>query len=221
MHQEVEHVYLIGSAGSSVVKIGRSGDIRTRLQQIQRMSPAPLGILWSTPGGSAVEKALHRHFKALRMHGEWFDFSTDDPVTRVREALSVIVIGSEPLLRAVSRQSVKQRTRRRTRWMPVMKPGVVFARDPSGTTVSGWPKLSDAVDYYTPGPQQGSEARCWCGHQMGSHDSVRPHACGGDCQHGPTWSACLCLGYEGPLPVNLAQYDLPGQNWQLWRNATA
>ncbi|WP_416070151.1 GIY-YIG nuclease family protein [Streptomyces scabiei] len=80
------HVYVIAAPGSSVVKIGQSGDPAKRLSEIQRMSPVRLAVLWSQPGAD-LEVKLHRHFAHLRTHGEWFDFGTEDPVRAVQEAL--------------------------------------------------------------------------------------------------------------------------------------
>lgn len=77
-------VYVLGSPGSSLVKIGRSDDVGRRVKAIQNMSPLPLTVLWSTPGGAELEARLHRVFADHRKHGEWFDFGTTDPVTAIR-----------------------------------------------------------------------------------------------------------------------------------------
>jgi hypothetical protein len=82
-----EHVYVIGSPGTSMVKIGRTTNIANRLAAIQRMSPAHLAILWTHTGGCELETNLHRHFASRRSHGEWFDFGDEDPVQRVQEAV--------------------------------------------------------------------------------------------------------------------------------------
>jgi hypothetical protein len=67
-------VYVIGPKDSNTVKIGFSDKPRRRLRQIQMMSPLPLDILWSCPGGRAMEDALHVRFREYRTHGEWFTF---------------------------------------------------------------------------------------------------------------------------------------------------
>lgn len=72
-----EVVYVLGTSDSNTVKIGRTTNLNQRLAAIQRMSPIPLSILWTHPGGSQLEANLHRHFKALRSHGEWFTFGRD------------------------------------------------------------------------------------------------------------------------------------------------
>ena len=77
-------IYIIGSTQlSGVVKIGFSGDHSARLRCLQIGSPVPLVLLWSVPGTSAHEPALHRHFASLRIHGEHFDFGDADPVAEV------------------------------------------------------------------------------------------------------------------------------------------
>jgi hypothetical protein len=86
-----EFVYLIGSEGSPIVKIGRSIDVPGRLAAIQFMSPLKLTVLWQTEGGSELEAELHRRFKALRSHGEWFEFPDRDAVNQVRDAIPAIV----------------------------------------------------------------------------------------------------------------------------------
>ena len=82
-----ERVYLIGSPASTVVKIGRSFNVARRLRAIQPMSPLSLAVLWTTPGGEALETRLHRAFAAQRQHGEWFDFQQDDPLREITQFL--------------------------------------------------------------------------------------------------------------------------------------
>jgi hypothetical protein len=82
-----EVVYVLGSPGSTTVKIGRTTNLTKRLGDIQRMSPVPLSVLWTTPGGSELEAQLHRHFASLRSHGEWFTFPDGDPVQQIRTAV--------------------------------------------------------------------------------------------------------------------------------------
>lgn len=91
--QSTEVVYVLGTPGSSIVKIGRTTNLSKRLADIQRMSPVPLEALWTHPGGHDLESNLHRHFKAMRSHGEWFTFR-QDPVTLIRWA-----VADEPWLR--------------------------------------------------------------------------------------------------------------------------
>ena len=82
-----EVVYVLGAPGSNTVKIGRTTNLAKRVADIQRMSPVPLNVLWTTAGGSELETQLHRHFAGLRSHGEWFSFTTGDPVQEIRTAV--------------------------------------------------------------------------------------------------------------------------------------
>lgn len=79
-------VYVLGAAQSGHVKIGLSVDPRRRARGISTMSAVPVRLLWSTPGSHDLEAALHDHFKDLRMHGEWFDFTGRDAVAEVAAA---------------------------------------------------------------------------------------------------------------------------------------
>lgn len=72
-----EVVYVLGTPGSNMVKIGRTTNLTKRFAEIQRMSPVPLAVLWDCPGGHELETRLHRHFASLRTHGEWFSFRRD------------------------------------------------------------------------------------------------------------------------------------------------
>ena len=84
--ERAEVVYVLGTPGSNTVKIGRTTNMVQRLAAIQRMSPVPLKVLWTHPGGAELEANLHRHFRALRSHGEWFTFRRD-PVSLIRWAV--------------------------------------------------------------------------------------------------------------------------------------
>ena len=82
-----EWVYVIGSPGMNIVKIGWTTNLSQRIAAIRTMSPVPLDILWSTPACDGMEYGLHGHFAALRSHGEWFRFTDEDPVEAVRRAV--------------------------------------------------------------------------------------------------------------------------------------
>lgn len=83
---DLEVVYALGTPGHQTVKIGTTRNLAKRIADIQRMSPVPLEVLWTHPGGHELETNLHRHFKTIRSHGEWFHFQSD-PVTRIRWAV--------------------------------------------------------------------------------------------------------------------------------------
>ena len=89
-------VYLIGSANSSLAKIGVSNDPEVRLADLQVGSPLPLVLLWKTPGGQGLESALHNYFAPYRQHGEWFDFGEENPAALVATAAVLMGFRSQP-----------------------------------------------------------------------------------------------------------------------------
>lgn len=89
-------VYLIGSPDVRMVKIGMSADPKVRLEDMQTGSPVRLHLLWQTPGGRALEAALHAYFAAYRTHGEWFDFGDENPAALVATAAVLLGYRSQP-----------------------------------------------------------------------------------------------------------------------------
>lgn len=69
-------VYLVEMEG--VYKIGITENLRRRLDGFSCM-PWPVRLVHSiaTPHAAALERALHRHFAACRMQGEWFRLSPE------------------------------------------------------------------------------------------------------------------------------------------------
>ncbi|MDC2951050.1 GIY-YIG nuclease family protein [Streptomyces heilongjiangensis] len=90
-------VYLIGSPDTRPVKIGVSNDPTARLADLQTGSAARLMILWQTPGGQALESALHAYFAPYRTHGEWFDFGEENPAALVATAAVLMGHRSQPV----------------------------------------------------------------------------------------------------------------------------
>lgn len=68
------YVYAIGVVGSedSPLKFGYTKILDDRLTAIQIGSPVQLCYLAKDFGGQSHEKAIHRHLKSDRLHGEWF-----------------------------------------------------------------------------------------------------------------------------------------------------
>jgi hypothetical protein len=66
----LSRVYFI--EGGGLIKIGVSECPDERLRELQRMSPVPLRMIKTIPGGHTVEKMLHKRFAAIRDHDEWF-----------------------------------------------------------------------------------------------------------------------------------------------------
>lgn len=64
------HVYVIGFA--DYVKIGWSTNVQRRLFDIQKHAPEKLVLYSVFATEEATERKLHRRFKRLQLHGEWF-----------------------------------------------------------------------------------------------------------------------------------------------------
>jgi hypothetical protein len=107
-----EVVYALGTQGSNTVKIGRTVNLEKRFASIQTMSPVPLVVLWTHPGGSDLESKLHQFFEEIRSHGEWFVF-TEDPVAAIKSAVEneswVADAEAKRLARAAQRAAARKR----------------------------------------------------------------------------------------------------------------
>jgi Meiotically up-regulated gene 113 len=57
------------------VKIGTSRDLDQRHANIRTSLPGKSTILYVTPGGSHLERELHRKFATYRVNREWFIYS--------------------------------------------------------------------------------------------------------------------------------------------------
>lgn len=67
-----EGVYLI-QASSGSVKVGYSKDAESRIKQLQTGNAEPLTLVDVLDLDQSGEKALHKRFARLRLHGEWFE----------------------------------------------------------------------------------------------------------------------------------------------------
>lgn len=83
-------VYVIGQPHSAVVKIGVTGNVRSRLKAIQTGSPVPLKVLWWHPANRELESQLHEEFRYCRLEGEWFDFGVEEPVDCVQMTVQTL-----------------------------------------------------------------------------------------------------------------------------------
>jgi len=72
-------LYVIGQPGTSIVKIGVTRNVSSRLKSLQTGSPVPLAVLWWHPGSYDLEENLHAKFSEYRLAGEWFDFGVEEP----------------------------------------------------------------------------------------------------------------------------------------------
>ena len=68
-----EHVYVMGYADNSFVKVGYSDNVLRRKGEVQRGQPHPVRILHAIRGGQPEEAELHRRLAHLRAEGEWFN----------------------------------------------------------------------------------------------------------------------------------------------------
>ena len=70
----VRHVYFIEAETLGLIKIGFSDHVRSRMRDLQTMSPDRLRVLWFIPSTDApsLEREMHERFAHLRSHGEWF-----------------------------------------------------------------------------------------------------------------------------------------------------
>jgi hypothetical protein len=83
-------VYVIGEADQRVVKIGRSSNLRQRLNGLRCSSALHLTLLWAVDGGEWLEDALHDEFSMQHIKGEWFSFPDGDAVERVQAAIGAL-----------------------------------------------------------------------------------------------------------------------------------
>jgi len=65
-------VYFIEAVGAERVKIGVSGDVDKRFDQLAASFPGPLRLLGKVSGGRAREGSLHRRLANFHIGGEWF-----------------------------------------------------------------------------------------------------------------------------------------------------
>lgn len=77
-------IYLVGKDFNNPFKVGRSGDVKRRLKDIQTYTPFPVKLIGEifveddgdfTVEDSLAEKEVHRLLSDYRVHGEWFQCS--------------------------------------------------------------------------------------------------------------------------------------------------
>jgi hypothetical protein len=78
--------------GSNLVKIGYSGEPKTRVADISREVRCKVTLIWDsgTEHGAATERQLHKLFHYWRVQGEWFNFGNTDAVAIVQTAMAVV-----------------------------------------------------------------------------------------------------------------------------------
>lgn len=90
----MDYVYFLGNPNDemTLIKIGVAVDIAQRIYQLQSLAPFRLTCFeYIEAEGQAyeIEKALHRHFRAKRVKGEWFDIRKEEIIP------AAIAVGEE------------------------------------------------------------------------------------------------------------------------------
>lgn len=67
--------YVIEAVGTGTVKIGKSGDVRARIAQLQTSNANELRLIANLRGD--VERMLHSHLVDHRVTGEWFRWTPE------------------------------------------------------------------------------------------------------------------------------------------------
>lgn len=70
--ERVDDLYLILDEDANHLKIGRSKNVKERLNQLQIANSHKLKLLNSIPKKGYIEKELHDTFKDKKVKGEWF-----------------------------------------------------------------------------------------------------------------------------------------------------
>lgn len=71
---ETHFTYFIQADIGGPIKIGKTNDIRGRIETFQVGCPFRLVVLATAPNsGETSERSLHKRFASQRVHGEWFE----------------------------------------------------------------------------------------------------------------------------------------------------
>ncbi|HYE20939.1 MAG TPA: GIY-YIG nuclease family protein [Tepidisphaeraceae bacterium] len=79
-------IYFVQDSRTFDIKIGHAADVASRVSSLQTGNPGRLVILLAIPGDEPQERALHRSFCGVRVHGEWFRPGPDLLKLIIREA---------------------------------------------------------------------------------------------------------------------------------------
>jgi len=71
-------IYYVACDATLRLKIGyTAGSPEKRIKSLQTGSPGQLRLISAHPGTREDEAALHQHFAAKRLHGEWFEMDQE------------------------------------------------------------------------------------------------------------------------------------------------
>lgn len=71
--EKVDDLYVILDEDANHIKIGRSKNVKARLNQLQIANSHKLKLLYSIPKKGYMERELHEGFKKFKVKGEWFE----------------------------------------------------------------------------------------------------------------------------------------------------
>lgn len=102
-------VYFLENRDTNLIKVGKTVNLRPRINKVSRDVGASLSCIGAIPGGYLLERSIHKDFKSFRVVGEWFENnkyvvdSINDLVTerglfgqKAIEEFSQSLIGSNP-----------------------------------------------------------------------------------------------------------------------------
>ncbi len=69
-----DHLYIIQSDVTGMIKIGRSKDPVKRLKQLQTGNPNKLKLIATFEKEGWKENILHERLRPFRLQGEWFSY---------------------------------------------------------------------------------------------------------------------------------------------------
>ncbi len=97
-------VYFARAGQDGLVKIGYAIDVAARIRHLQCGLPFDLVVVREVEGSRRKETAFHRHFRHLRVRGEWFRWD-DELLTadvEVREPEEVAELASQTVIEFLS-----------------------------------------------------------------------------------------------------------------------
>ena len=80
------HVYFLKNPSNGLIKIGRSSQIETRINQLSIELKQPLELIKKIPKEDThiAERELHELYADYRVHGEWFDLPESE-IQKIKE----------------------------------------------------------------------------------------------------------------------------------------
>jgi hypothetical protein len=72
-------IYFVQAGKGGKIKIGYTDEesLFNRISTLQTGSPEKLVLLLAIPGNTTVERQIHKRFADCRLHGEWFEATTE------------------------------------------------------------------------------------------------------------------------------------------------